>query len=113
MLKSVHYACLYISIYIFAYTLDAIDHRFIDTGLVWKPSSPENMKLLIPFTILIASLTIAAGRDFYSVYYFRLFPSAECTKGYALGGGVPIITAPVAKAQKISIAFLAGKIRAL
>lgn len=98
------------------YTLDAIAHRFIDTGLVWKPSSPENMKLLIPLTILIASLTIAAGRDFYSVYYFRLFPNVECTKGYAPGGGVPIIesiTAPVAKAQKISIAFLAGKLRAL
>ena len=98
------------------YTLDATDHRFIDTGLVWKPSSPENMKLFIPLTILIASLTITAGRDFYSVYYFRLFPSAECTEGYAPGGGVPIIepiTAPVAKAQKISIAFLAGKSRAL
>ena len=98
------------------YTLDAIAHRFIDTGLVSKPSIPENMKLLIPLTILIASLTIAAGRDFYSVYYFRLFPSVECTKGYAPGGGVPIIesiTAPVAKAQKISIAFLEGKVRAL
>ena len=73
------------------------------------------MKQLVSLlvTIGLACLVkVEAGRIVYAVYYFRLFPNADCTKGYAPGGGIPIIEpidAPVAKAQKNSIAFLAGK----
>ena len=69
------------------------------------------MKQVLPLAslVLVTCVILVEG---YSVYYFRLFPNADCTKGYRPGGGIPIvkpIDAPVARAQKISIAFMAGK----
>lgn len=73
------------------------------------------MKQAFPLValLIVTCWNLVEGRNFYSVYYFRLFPNADCTKGYRPGGGIPIIEpidAPVARAQKISIAFMAGKL---